>query len=54
VVVVTANKEVSDQLVDEEQESLESLEQRLQIQVRVDSLTSFHREQFEVRFEGAL
>ncbi len=50
-VVVVANQEVSDQLVDEEQEALEGLEHRLQIQVRVDSSVSSHREQFEVRFE---
>jgi ribonuclease G len=50
-VVVAANPEVGNRLIDEEQEALEGLEQRLNVQVRVDSIAEFHLERFEVRFE---
>ncbi len=50
-VVVAANPEVGNRLIDEEQEALEGLERRLNVQVRVDSITDFHIERFEVRFE---
>jgi ribonuclease G len=50
-IVVVTNPDVGNHLVDEEHDSLESLEERLGIEVRVDKSGSFHREQFEVRFE---
>ncbi len=50
-VVVAANPEVGNRLIDEEQEALEGLERRLNVQVRVDSIADFHIERFEVRFE---
>jgi ribonuclease G len=50
-VVVSTTPAVGNRLIDEEQEALETLEQRLHILVRVDSNPTFHIEQFEVRFE---
>ncbi len=50
-VVVAANPEVGNRLIDEEQEGLEALEQRLDVHVRVDSIPRFHLERFEVQFE---
>jgi ribonuclease G len=50
-VVVIANPDVGNRLIEEEQDTLERLEQRLQIQIRVDTSPAYHREQFEVRFE---
>jgi len=49
-VVVQANPEVGSRLFDEEREALESIEQRLQIQVRVESRPTYHIEEYEVRF----
>jgi len=50
-VLVKANPDVGNHLIDGEQVALDALEQRLNIQVRVDSSNDFHREKFEVRFE---
>ncbi len=50
-VVVAANPDVGNRLIDEEQEALDSLERRLGVQVTVDSIPSFHVERFEVHFE---
>lgn len=50
-IVVATNPDVGNRLIDEEQEALESLEQRLGVQVRVDSIPSFHVERFEVHLE---
>ncbi|MBN2496282.1 MAG: Rne/Rng family ribonuclease [Deltaproteobacteria bacterium] len=49
-VLVAANPTVGSRLIDEEQIALESLERRLGIQVRVDSVAGYHIERFEVRF----
>jgi Ribonuclease G/E len=53
MVTLITGPEVGNHLIDEEHESLDALEKRLNIQVAVDPSTSFHREQFEVRFEEA-
>jgi ribonuclease G len=50
-VVVATNAAVGTRLIDEEQETMDAIEQRLGLQVRVDSIPSYHQEQFEVRFE---
>ncbi len=50
-VVVIACPNVGNRLIEEEQDTLEKLEKRLQIQIRVDTSPGYHREQFEVRFE---
>jgi ribonuclease G len=49
-VVVSAHPDVTNRLFDEERELLESIERRLQIQVRVESHAQYHVEEFEVRF----
>ena len=50
-VVVIANPDVGNRLIEEEQDTLEKLEKRLKIQIRVDTSNTYHREQFEVHFE---
>ena len=50
-VVVATNATVGNRLIDEEQETMDAIEQRLGLQVRVDSIPNYHQEQFEVRFE---
>ena len=50
-VVVIANPDVGNRMIEEEQDTLERLEKRLQIQIRVDISAAYHREQFEVHFE---
>ena len=50
-VVVSTNPTVGNRLIDEEQEAMDALERRLDVQVRLDSIPAFHIEQFEVRFE---
>jgi hypothetical protein len=50
-VVVIANPDVGNRLIEEEPDALEKLEKRLEIQIRVDTSGAYHREQFEVRFE---
>jgi len=50
-VVVIANPDVGNRLIEEETDSLEKLEKRLEIQIRVDISGAYHREQFEVRFK---
>ena len=49
--VVVANPDVGHRLIEEEQDTLERLEKRLQIQIRVDISAGYHREQFEVHLE---
>ncbi|HUU00845.1 MAG TPA: Rne/Rng family ribonuclease [Myxococcota bacterium] len=49
--VVVVNPGVCNWLIDEEQDAVEALENRLGIEIRVDSSPDFHQEQFEVRFE---
>jgi ribonuclease G len=49
-VLVTANPDIGNHLVDEEQEAVAAIEERLKIQVTIDYAHNFHIEQFAVRF----
>lgn len=51
MVSVAVNPDVCNWLIDEEQDAVEALENRLGIEIRVDASPEFHQEQFMVRLE---